>query len=226
MKILFLNTWDATLAEPITDFMAAHLDTDIFCLQEAESKMQAITDKLLPGYTKLYNEKYVAEHDHFNQVMYVKNDITIESSGELLRANPKHGLANYIQITVAGEPWYICNMHGTARPGSKVDTPERITQSQIVIDFFADKKGQVIIGGDFNLLPTTSSIQAFAKTGYKDLISDFGITSTRNEVSWAQYPESKQYFADYVFVSQGISVQDYTVPYNEVSDHLPQILIV
>ena len=90
MKILFLNTWNGALAQPIADFIAANLDTDIFCLQEAESDLQTITDKLLPSYTKLYNEKYNAKYDHFNQLMYIKNDIVIESSGELLRAKGFH----------------------------------------------------------------------------------------------------------------------------------------
>lgn len=188
--------------------------------------MQVVADSVLTGYTKLHNEKYVAENDQFNQVIYVKSDIAIESNGELLCSDGMHGLANYIQITAAGEPWYICNVHGTPNPGDKTDTADRIAQSQQIIDFFADKPGQKIIGGDFNLLPLTQSVKAFSQAGYKDLINDYGITSTRNEVSWAAYPNSKQYFADYVFVSDGVSIASYEVPYNEVSDHLPQILVV
>jgi len=226
VKILFLNTWNAELKQPLRDFLASHLDTDIFCLQEAEADMQSIADKLLPNYTKLYSEKYLADQEYFNQVMYVKNSIVIESEGELLRAGQKQGLANYIQTTINGEPWYICNMHGHPRPSDKLDTPERISQSQLLIDFFADKPGLKIIGGDFNLDPNTQSVKVFSQSGFKNLISDFGITSTRNEVAWAMYPDNKQYFADYVFVSQDVAVQSFDVPYNEVSDHLPQVLVV
>ncbi len=213
------------MSGPIADFITANIDADIFCLQEAESEMLAIADSLLPNHTKLYNEKYVAEYDHFNQAIYVANDITIQDSGELLRADNLHGLANYIQIMIDGEPLYICNVHGTPKPSDKLDTQARVSQSQILIDFFADKPGQKIIGGDFNLLPINQSIKAFAQAGYKDLISDYGITSTRNHISWEKYPDSKQYFADYVFVSASVPVVSYQVPYNEVSDHLPQILV-
>jgi endonuclease/exonuclease/phosphatase family metal-dependent hydrolase len=188
--------------------------------------MQSIADKLLPNYTKLYSEKYLADKEFFNQVMYVKNDIVIESNGELLRDGQKQGLATYIQTTIHGEHWYICNMHGHPKPVDKLDTTDRISQSQQLIDFFAGLPGQKIIGGDFNLDPTTQSVKVFSQAGYKDLISDFGITSTRNEVAWASYPDNKQHFADYVFVSPGVQVKNFEVPYNEVSDHLPQILEV
>ena len=226
MKILFLNTLNGLLTKPITDFIAAHKDTDIFCLQEAEAEMQTIADKLLPNYTKLYSEKYLADKEYFNQVIYVKNGIEIESSGVLLQGVQKQGLATYIKTTIHDQSWYICNVHGHPQPGDKLDTPDRIAQSQQIIDFFAALPGQKIIGGDFNLDPTTQSVKVFSQSGYKDLISDYGITSTRNEVSWVNYPDNKQYFADYVFVTPGVKVTSYEVPYNEVSDHLPQILVI
>ena len=226
MKIVFLNTWNAKLAQPITDFIAAHSGADIFCLQEAEADMQRIADKLLPNYTKLYSQKYLADKEFFNQATYVKNDIAIESSGELLQDVPKQGLGTYIQTTINGQTWYICNMHGHPQPGDKLDTPDRLQQTQAVLDFFADKQGNIVIGGDFNLDPSTQSVKLFSQAGYKDLIKDYGITSTRNQISWASYPDSKQYFADYVFVSKDVSVTSYEVPYNEVSDHLPQILTI
>ena len=90
------------------------------------------------------------------------------------------------------------------------------------------KVGLKIIGGDFNLNPDTKSVKIFEEVGYKNLIMDFGIKNTRNEISWKQFQNKpgfvKQYFADYVFVSKDVKVRKFEVPYNEISDHLPQIL--
>lgn len=104
----------------------------------------------------------------------------------------------------------------------------RLRQSEKIINFFNDKKGLKIIGGDFNLNPDTKSVMMFEKAGYRNLIKEFDIKSTRNKLSWKQFKNQpdfvKQYFADYVFVSSDVKVKDFTVPYNEISDHLPLIL--
>ena len=81
-----------------------------------------------------------------------------------------------------------------------------------------------MIGGDFNLAPETKSIAMLTENGYRDLIKDFKIRTTRNRLAWEMYPESKQYFSDYVFASPEVKVKEFTVPENEISDHLPLIL--
>jgi hypothetical protein len=63
----------------------------------------------------------------------------------------------------------------------------------------------------------------FKNNGYKNLIGDYQIITTRNNLAWSLYPD-KQYFADYVFASPEIKVKSFEVPNNEVSDHLPLIL--
>ena len=63
------------------------------------------------------------------------------------------------------------------------------------------------------------------KIGMRNLIKDFSIATTRNALSYGNYPESeRQYFADYVFVSSGVRVLNFSVPEIEISDHLPMIL--
>ena len=63
----------------------------------------------------------------------------------------------------------------------------------------------------------------FEDNGYKNLIKEFKIPTTRNEISWAKY-ENKQLFADFVFVSPDVKITNFSVPNNEISDHLPLIL--
>ena len=38
------------------------------------------------------------------------------------------------------------------------------------------------------------------------------------------YPESPQLFSDYVFVSPEVAVSGFSVPEDEISDHLPMIV--
>ena len=56
-----------------------------------------------------------------------------------------------------------------------------------------DKVGPKIIGGDFNLNPDTESIKMFEEAGYKNLIKDFKIENTRNEISWREFKEIKDF---------------------------------
>jgi endonuclease/exonuclease/phosphatase family metal-dependent hydrolase len=52
--------------------------------------------------------------------------------------------------------------------------------------------------------------------GCRDLIKEYGITSTRTSL----YPKPNK-FADYVFVSKGIEIVDFKILSDEISDHTP-----
>jgi endonuclease/exonuclease/phosphatase (EEP) superfamily protein YafD len=226
MKIIYLNTWDAEVFTPLSDFIKKHAqDTDVFCFQEVYGSMPALCDEVLKEYRKITAHKYVTEADDFYQAMYVRNNVEVVFSGEVLEDQKDVGLGVYVQIKQKHNDLYICNFHGISRPIDKRDTPERLKQSQDVINFFRDKEGPKVIGGDFNVFPSNPSIHLYPKSGYRDLIHDFKVTNTRNRLVWERYPENeKQYFSDYVFVSDGVGVDTFTVPNVEVSDHLPLIL--
>jgi endonuclease/exonuclease/phosphatase family metal-dependent hydrolase len=66
----------------------------------------------------------------------------------------------------------------------------------------------------------------FEENGYRDLIKEYKISTTRNRLAWEMYPDNKQLFSDYVFLSPGITINNFSVPDNEISDHLPMILEV
>ena len=112
----------------------------------------------------------------------------------------------------------------------EIDNIENIgpAVSKSVGNFFDDKNGPKIIGGDFNLMPDTISVKMFEKWGYRNLIREFGIKSTRNRISWEQFKDQpgfvKQYFADYAFITKEIKVDGFSVPDLEISDHLPLVL--
>ena len=227
MKVIFLNTCNGKIREGIAAFIKQQApDTEVFCFQEVYEEMRTLSGELLPNYRMISGYKQVAADDDFFQATYVRNDLELLSSGLVLENQPGAGLAIYTQINMQNTTMHLCNFHGTARPGNKLDSPQRINQSQELLDFFEKKKGMKIIGGDFNLRPETKSARMFEENGFRSLIKDFRIRTTRNRLIWELYPENKQYFSDYVFVSAEANVREFSVPTNEISDHLPLVLKV
>lgn len=225
MKIVFLNTWNGKIREKVSDFIKKQsLDTDIFCFQEAYDSMRHLAKEILPDYNELSAYKFVIEDDDFPQATYTKKNIEVLSSGTILEDQKGTGLGIFQEIKVGENKIFVTNFHGISKPGDKLDNPERILQSESLINFWKEKPGMKIIGGDFNLFPETESIKMFEKNGYKDLIKDYKIPTTRNKLAWEMYPDNPQLFSDYVFVSPGIEVKSFSVIENEISDHLPLIL--
>ncbi len=139
--------------------------------------------------------------------------------------------ANAQYISLAGErPLTIFNVHGTAWPGNKLDTPSRLIQSHKIIDHIKKSPGEIVVMGDFNLLPDTKSIRLFEDFGLTNLIKTHNIKNTRGSLLRKLHPEYAftdqgfQDFADYTFISPGINVVAFTVPDMPISDHLPMIL--
>jgi endonuclease/exonuclease/phosphatase family metal-dependent hydrolase len=134
--------------------------------------------------------------------------------------------AQSITLLVNEKLLSITNFHGYyAGVGvGKNDTPERLLQSENLIEHLNKLPGSKILGGDFNLNPDTRSIHILEDSGLRNLISDYGITSTRTD----KYPEEKRIknpYADYVFVEEKINVTTFNVDTSfEGSDHAPMFL--
>jgi endonuclease/exonuclease/phosphatase family metal-dependent hydrolase len=224
MKILFLNTWGGKTQHVLARFIQEQIkDTDIFCFQEAHTAVKFLCKDILSGYNEISDHKTTINKQIFFQTTYVRKEISLLSSQALLQEYPDCGLALYTHIRYKDTDVHLCNIHGIPKPGDKLDNAGRLKQSSELIDFFNDKRGIKIIGGDFNLLPNTRSVRLFEENGYHNLIEDYSIDTTRNQLSWQNYP-NKQYYADYVFINQETNVTQFVVPKNEISDHLPLIL--
>jgi len=187
--------------------------------------MKQLARNTLSGYTGIERYKYVTDDDNFPQATYIRDTIPLLSSGTIMENEEGVGLGLYVQIRFGHGDLYLCNFHGISQPGDKLDNPERLRQSEMLIEFFEGKDGPKIIGGDFNVFPESKSIQMFLKNGYKNLIKEYNIATTRNRLAWGMYPDNKQYYySDYVFVSPDIKINKFSVPDVEISDHLPLIL--
>ena len=113
-----------------------------------------------------------------------------------------------------GSQTAIFNLHGLVQSNGKVDTPERLEQSQKIIECMERIPGRKILSGDFNLLPDTHSIKMLEESGLRNLIKEYGVTSTRTSLY-----KKEQRFADYMFVGENIFVKDFKILPDEVSDH-------
>jgi hypothetical protein len=166
--------------------------------------------------------------------IFVKKPLSLEAKGEMyIFGNAKTKInenftntpkrMNYALIKARqGENFWVFNAHGQWHPGNKLDTSARFKQSRKIKSLLDSTAGSKIFCGDFNLMPDTQSIKIL-QVGMRDSIKEYNIQNTRNKISWDEHGNNQR-FADYVFVSPEVQVQNFEVPYNEVSDHLPLIL--
>ncbi len=236
MNILSLNCWGGRLKQPLLSFFATHQDIDIFCLQEVFSADNAAAARdYRPDFDfKLYDDIAALLPDHVgyfgeNQgdslwelAIFVRKGIDVHAAGSLPICNlagdhPRH--LQYVTLTADNKPITVANVHGAWIKEGKYDIPERIRQSEIIIEFLRSLNGEKILVGDFNLLPETRSIKLLEEH-FKNLIAAYNISSTRTKF----YIKSLDQFADYIFLSDGVEAQTLSVLPDEISDHAPLLL--
>ena len=119
----------------------------------------------------------------------------------------------------------VANFHGMSRPGSKLDSDERIEQSRAIRRVMDRHSGPSVLMGDFNLLPETESVRIL-EYGRRNLITDFKIATTRSRLNPYYRTPQEQPHANYAFATAGIEVEAFAVPHVEVSDHLPMLMTI
>lgn len=110
----------------------------------------------------------------------------------------------------------VIHLHGLWNGQGKGDSEDRIEQSERILGFTSSLVNPFVIVGDFNLRPDTESLKKLEEGGLRNLIAEYGVTSTRTSL----YTKPEK-FADYAFVSDGIEVTDFKVLPEEASDHSP-----
>ena len=226
MKIIFLNAWRGQVPE-IKKFILDQVpSTDIFCFQEAAYFNTDIfcEEYLSSQYQLFICQKALSQKDIMVQATLIKKNLSVVQTQIIGQNEDNIGLGLLTQIkNQDGNVINVCNFHGFPWPGDKQDNSDRLNQSEIIIDTLKTIDGPKVIGGDFNLDRDIKSTRSFEENGYRSLIKEFNITNTRNRLSWEKY-ENIQHFADHLFINPEIKVTSFTVPYVEISDHLPLIL--
>lgn len=225
MKIVFLNVCHWQWYTSLTSFLNSIVDkTDIFCLQEDSSIVDGIQNSLLDRFSLVSAQKPANDEHVYFVSTYISKALNLRKRTVLMPTDEYTGLAIYTEIDAEGKILHLANVHGNPWPGNKQDTRGRLKQSKSIIDFLSNKRESVIVGGDFNICKDTSSVKMFSDNGFNNLIDDFDIKTTRNDYAWRNYPNNKQYYADYTFVKSVSDIEGFSVPNVLVSDHLPMIL--
>lgn len=226
MKIIFLNAFEGKIDGVKQFIQDQSANTDIFCFQESYNYSQSkiFCKDWLKDYQSISEIEPSTQENEFSNSTFVNSKYLITDTQIIKHGDLSVGLGLYNQIQTSNNLVFnLCNFHGNAWPGDKQDNPSRLRQSQNIIDFFKNLSGLKIIGGDFNLNLDTKSVAMFEDNGYVNLIKKFNIPTTRNKIAWDQY-ETKQLYADFIFVSPDVKVTSFTVPSLLISDHLPMIL--
>lgn len=179
--------------------------------------------RVLPDH-EYYFHPHVGEN--YGLATFVKKGIDILGSGEVFVHKHKDfvpegdiGLharnVQYLTLMHGDIPLTIMNFHGLWNGQGKTDTPDRLEQSARINEFIKTLTNSFILCGDFNLLPDTESVHMLERVGMRNLIREYGVTSTRSPLY-----TKKETYADYVFVSQGVQVDSFEVMSDVVSDHL------
>ncbi len=240
MRLISLNIWEGKLSRELKNFLLTKgQETDIFCFQEVtridhdKTNRMVLADiqRVLSDF-RGYFEDYVApgEYNKEGLAIFVKNNITVSKEGEVFIYNPPNVTLNnsgertlwrnmaYIQFSCNGKKFLIANLHGLFNGPNKQDNPDRIKQAQRVRAFFDRFQGAKILCGDFNLLPNSESLKIMG-VGMRDLVKEFKVTSTRSRL----FPYENK-FADYLLVSSEVTVKQFKVFDETISDHLPMYL--
>lgn len=254
MRLVSLNIWGGRAgSEKLLDFFKAHKDNvDVFCLQEVWSDRYEFHEGALAGGHPIDHSNIMthalqeigavlADHqaifhpsflENYGQCMFVRSSIPMHMNGDVFVHKERghipegdigHHARNlqYVEIEHADSPLTILNLHGLWNGKGKSDCDERLAQSDRVLAFLNTLTTPYILCGDFNLLPETESLKKFDAAGLRNLIAEYGVTSTRTPLY------SKEVgFADYAFVSEGVTVQDFKILPDVVSDHAPLQLTI
>jgi len=167
----------------------------IFGGMAEQGKMILSKYPITHGYNYFYHKNY--EFDRERKDFYLGND---------------HGRALQVcEINIDGKIIQVGNVHGVYTSDKK-DTEKSLLQSSFIIEKLKEKKIPTILLGDFNLLPSTKSMEIIGKN-YKNINEMFKVSSTR--------PDGK--LIDYIFTNKEFLVKSLKAEKTDISDHYPLI---
>lgn len=238
MKLLQLNAWQLRLAMDVIDLINQE-SPDIICLQEicqADGEMGFITSlKELQEeihyphqyYSPLYNFRFMDENAEFGNALLSRQDIalseTIFTNGaykdDFTFNHDDYNIRNlqHAVINCGGVMVNILNHHGYHVPEHKNGDEHTMKACKQIAEYIDNLDGPVILTGDFNLVPTSKSLEVLTGS-LRNLSTEYHLTTTRNNLT------RKNEVCDYIFVNDQIKVNNFYASEAVVSDHMGLIL--
>lgn len=239
MKLMTLNLWGGHVREPLLQFIENYSSIDFFCFQEVyhnapnqiSSEDRAVSlnifselQQLLPNHQGYFRP---VVNEIYGISIFVKKEITVLQEGDMTiyenqhypGRGPSHSRnLQWVECETQKGHYYILNVHGLWNGQGKFDCDDRINQSNRIRNFMDQIDVPKILCGDFNLRPDIESMKII-EHNMNNLIKTYQVTGTRTRL----YPKSEKY-ADYILVSPEITVNQFKVLNEEVSDHAPLFL--
>lgn len=153
---------------------------------------------------------------------FVHGAFSADGWGDHPRARNAHCVRLFDPASRA--PVTIAHMHGLRDPASgKADSDIRRKQAErlaALIRTVWQPGEQLVVCGDFNVLPSSSTFEVLAELGLSDLVTGRGHTDTRT----SHYAKPERY-ADYMLINDAVNVVSFEVVAEpEVSDHRALVL--
>ena len=248
IKIITLNAWGGRHSD-ILKFIDKHKDADIFCLQEVykeglgkmvrydTTKGQRLdlfweVHDILCSHTGFFRPNFLG---CYGLAVFVKKPLRVKFEGAVFvhkheyylppKKRPAAHARNLQYVILENPSLAILNFHGIWNGNGKTDTSARIAAARKVKALAGRIPVPKVLAGDFNLRPDTKSLAIMGQR-MRDLVSEFGVPSTRTCLYEKKEGEEREEFADYVFTSPSLKVYDFRVLPDVVSDHAPLLLEV
>lgn len=210
--------------------------------ERGEANLLERIREILPGHVFIHQpgalpyrhyEQVITDIPRFGNATFIKKDIQVLGSEGFLTYPVEEKKEYPLDLEAAGilldvdvkkddKEFSIANIHGLWGGGPKDDNLARLFQSRRVLECLRSKKSGKVLIGDFNLRPETESI-AMIEQEMLNLIKENEIQTTRNK-NYALMEKFHDYIADYCFVSKNVTVEDFRVLPDIVSDHQPLYL--
>lgn len=120
-------------------------------------------------------------------------------------------------VDIEGKTVHILNHHGHHVREHKNGTDDTLRQCQQIMDYIDTLDGPVILAGDFNLSPTSKSIEMI-NSKLRNLPLEYKLKTTRNHLT------NKSEVCDYIFVNDQVNIQNFEMLEDVVSDHAALLL--
>jgi endonuclease/exonuclease/phosphatase family metal-dependent hydrolase len=241
VKLLQLNAWGGRLEPQIGDLLEAE-KPDIYCTQEAIS-LGAANGSGLFMTTEHIQQRFNLPHDAFGPAFSFNymNGLARFGNGVFSRYEisesatvfthlehendfvwDQHKIANmrnfvHAKLDLDGKACHIITHHGYWVREHKNGNEETTRQMDMIADYIEKLSGPVVLTGDFNLAPSSPSLERL-----NDMLTNLsvahGLKTTRTELTF------KTETCDYVFVNDEVKVESFGALDKIASDHKALVL--
>jgi endonuclease/exonuclease/phosphatase family metal-dependent hydrolase len=239
LRLVQLNVWGGRLERQLLPFFEAE-QPDIICLQEAISfeaedsgffatveNIQKVCQLPFVAMAPVFTFDYQNKDAHFGNCIISRYPI---QKSEVLFTHLSHkkefqfgrdstNVRNFVHVVteIEGKAVNFLTHHGYHVPDHKNGTTETLAQMQQLGSYIEELSGPVILTGDFNLAPHSESLEVINRL-LTNLPVKHHLRTTRNSLT------HKTEVCDYIFVNDAITVKNFLVSEEIVSDHKALLL--